>query len=419
MSEPHTYTLDAMLGRLSQGDDAYDADHYNGSRVCPDSRCNRMRERFDDIVIGTGIAGLETARLLQGAGRSVCIIESAAMIGTGATTHNEGWLHAGTYHAGAIPDRCEAIKVGRLCKYGFDRIVEMYPQSISPTNARTYAIIRDDSAVDETTSRWAEAGVKFDPVSLSTVLEQNAELNFAGNEVAFRVSDLAISTPELMKLIYREIQRQNCCSPITFAMAAKIVALDPSSHRVQVVHKGEMREFRAENIIYAAGVGNRELAARFLDRPDLIRLFRGHIVIMSKLTIDQFVVMDKGSPTWMNHAKYSVIGMTRMSEEVTTEDYSINRETADNIVASVQSMILQPVEVHLTYSCLKPTITDGQYQSLAPSLLEPEKGNYLLLPGKMTEAPVICEALLDKILNRQLHVPIAVRPVDELAKAAG
>lgn len=390
-------------------------EHYVAASI----QVNRKVEVFDDIVIGTGIAGLETARQLQGVGRSVCVIDSATEIGTGATTHNEGWLHAGTYHSAAIVDRNEAIKVGRLCKYGFDRILENYPKAINTADANTYAILRDQRAVDETTSRWTEAGVNFSPISISTVIERNSALNLVGDEAAFHVSDLAINTPELMKLIYREIQRQNHRSPITFAMGANIVAIDPISHSVQAIHHGEVRSFRADNIIYAAGVGNRELAARFLGCPNLIRLFRGHIVIMPKLTPDQFVVLDKGSPTWMNHGPYSVVGMTRMSEEVTTDDYGVNRETADTILSSVQSMILKPVEAHLTYACLKPTVTDGLYQSLAPCLLEPEKGNYLLLPGKMTEAPVICEALLDKILDQQMHVPVAVRPVDELNQATG
>ena len=382
-------------------------------------RGSQKVEVFDDIVIGTGIAGLETARQLQGVGRYVCIIESATEIGTGATTHNEGWLHAGTYHTAAIVDRSEAIKVGRLCKYGFDRILENYPKAINTTDANTYAILRDTRAIYETTGRWDEANINYSPADISTILERNPELNLTGNEQAFNVSDLAINTPALMKLIYREIQRQNHRSPITFAMAANIVAIDPVLHSVQAIHKGEVRNFRADNIIYAAGVGNRELASQFLGCPNLIRLFRGHIVVMPKLTPDQFLVLDKGSPTWMNHGPYSIIGMTRMSEEVTIEDYVVNREIADNIMSSIQSMILKPISAHMTYACLKPTITDGQYQSLAPCLLEPEKGNYLLLPGKMTEAPVICEALLDKILDQQLDVPIAIRPVDELKPGDG
>jgi glycerol-3-phosphate dehydrogenase len=390
-------------------------EHFVAAKI----RGSQKVEVFDDIVIGTGIAGLETARQLQGIGRSVCIIESATEIGTGATTHNEGWLHAGTYHSGAIVDRSEAIKVGRLCKYGFDRILENYPKAIHATDANTYAILRDACASDETTSRWGEADINFSPADISKILERNPELNLTGSEQAFHVSDLAINTPVLLQLIYREIQRQNHRTPITFAMAANIVDIDPISHSMQAIHNGDVRNFRAENIIYAAGVGNRELVARFLGRPNLIRLFRGHIVIMPKLTPDQFVVLDKGSPTWMNHGPYSIVGMTRMSEEVTIEDYAVNREIAGNIMASVQSMILKPISAHTTYACLKPTVTDGQYQSLAPCLLEPEMGNYLLLPGKMTETPVICEALLDKILDQQLHVPVAVRPVDELTQAAG
>ncbi len=71
-----------------------------------------MSEFVSDItVVGGGIAGLWTAKELLERGYSVSLVEKSNALAAGATTRNEGWLHAGTYHSVAIDDERDAEQV--------------------------------------------------------------------------------------------------------------------------------------------------------------------------------------------------------------------------------------------------------------------------------------------------------------------
>lgn len=372
-------------------------------------------ENFDDIVIGSGITGLEIARLLQNEGRRVCVIERESNVGAGATTRNEGWLHAGTYHSAAIVNRHDAINVGRYCIEGFNRIINRYPIAISKTNASTYALLKDGNRQGDVMERWNDAKVDFKEVDLTEVLKANPEICLDTIHSSYKVKDVAINTSMLLRQMHTEIFG-NSKPRVEFLLPAQILSIDPYEHEVELRYKGCVRCFRAENIIYAAGAGNKELVEKYLNMSEQIRLFRGHILIARKLSQDNFIVLDKGCPTWMNHGDFSIIGMTRMSEEVIREGYEINAKTALRIREKLQGMIKGPIEIIKTYSCLKPTITDGVYQSLSPIYFEPEVGNFVVLPGKMTEAPVVCESLLKRILKFKHHNKVAKRPIDILAE---
>jgi glycine/D-amino acid oxidase-like deaminating enzyme len=52
--------------------------------------------------VGVLPAGLWTAKELIDQGLTVDVVEKSEHLASGATTRNEGWLHAGTYHAAAI-----------------------------------------------------------------------------------------------------------------------------------------------------------------------------------------------------------------------------------------------------------------------------------------------------------------------------
>ncbi len=57
-----------------------------------------MSDHVDAIVIGAGVVGLAVARALARQGRWVIVAESAAHIGTGASSRNSEVIHAGIYY---------------------------------------------------------------------------------------------------------------------------------------------------------------------------------------------------------------------------------------------------------------------------------------------------------------------------------
>lgn len=78
-------------------------------------------ERYDIAVIGAGVTGLMLARELSRAGARVALVEASDGVIAGATRRNEGWVHAGTYHALSIEDLRQAEEVVSRCQYGWNR----------------------------------------------------------------------------------------------------------------------------------------------------------------------------------------------------------------------------------------------------------------------------------------------------------
>ena len=56
-------------------------------------------DHLDCVVIGAGVVGLAAARALAQAGLDVVVLESADVIGTGASSRNSEVIHAGLYYA--------------------------------------------------------------------------------------------------------------------------------------------------------------------------------------------------------------------------------------------------------------------------------------------------------------------------------
>ena len=76
---------------------------------------------IDVAVVGGGVTGLACALALAERGASVCVLERAAKVGRGASTHNSGVIHAGIYYP------AESLKA-RLCVEGRDRLYEFCPK---------------------------------------------------------------------------------------------------------------------------------------------------------------------------------------------------------------------------------------------------------------------------------------------------
>lgn len=62
------------------------------------------------LVVGAGIAGLTIAYKLAQHGLNPTIIDSSDYVADGSTIRNEGWLHAGTFHAQSISDPEQALR---------------------------------------------------------------------------------------------------------------------------------------------------------------------------------------------------------------------------------------------------------------------------------------------------------------------
>src|SRR6185436_11411461 len=88
------------------------------------------REEYDVAIIGAGALGLITGALSVKNGFKTVIIEESPTLASGPSTKNEGWLHAGTYHANSIANESEALAVARRCLEGYTWVLNNYPHVV-------------------------------------------------------------------------------------------------------------------------------------------------------------------------------------------------------------------------------------------------------------------------------------------------
>src|SRR5947209_6143404 len=145
----------------------------------------RRPEEFDVAVVGGGMAGLSTALHLSRIGFRTAVIESAPSVGAGSSTRNEGWLHAGTFHATSVASLNEAIAVASRCLYGSHWIQEYAPECVEGHDP-AFAIVPDD-LLEHALDRWEASSVPHMPATPAQRAMLKNEVVLDDDEHVFKV----------------------------------------------------------------------------------------------------------------------------------------------------------------------------------------------------------------------------------------
>lgn len=127
-----------------------------------------QHQDFDVAVIGGGFAGLLVADRLSTLGYRVAVCEQSPRLLAGTSSRNEGWLHAGTYHATSISDEAEAVAVAKRCLMGWREYRARFPHAVETASHPAVAVV-PEVRVAEVEQRWELAGVAFNRLSNSAV----------------------------------------------------------------------------------------------------------------------------------------------------------------------------------------------------------------------------------------------------------
>lgn len=379
-----------------------------------------MSEFIGDVtVVGSGIAGLWSAKELVDLGLKVNVIEKSGTLADGATTRNEGWLHAGTYHAVAIENEDEISSVVANTIWSHEKIVDFAPESID--HSPTFALAASDEIADKAIERWDHAGVGYKEVSKNEIRDADI-LDKSRLSAAFSVEDKSINSRILCQKLARYILEHGG----RFFMNADFIPTGNTN--ADVLQGPERHTFKSERFLITAGAGIKDIVEQVTDRELPMRFFKAHLLVLPRLTTDNFFHLEAGEAGLMSHGNVSVAGINRDGIEQSLADQAPVPEKLELIRDALIRMFPSPREYELINSgrgmsvvCNKPDVIGGcgDTQSLDVKVFEPTPNYICALPGKMTMAPYLAKKAVEAMfpIKRLAHFPdvsVTLRPADRL-----
>lgn len=359
-----------------------------------------MKEvRSDVVVVGSGVAGLWSAKELVDQGASVHVVEKADTIAAGATTRNEGWLHAGTYHSVAIQDETAAQQVTERTLYGHDAIVEFAPESIDESTS--FALIADPLKVDEALGRWNQYEINYEEVNPQQLrVVDNIDPNRVS--AAFRVNDKSVDTTKLCGRLVEYLVDKGC----RFSTGVTFTPDDEGCAWLEN-KQSELELLKAEQFLITVGTGIKGLLEQLDDQDRLVRFYKAHLLVFRQLTKHNYFYIDENEAGIMNHGRVSIVGINRDGIEQDSPDRTVDPNKARLVYNAITRMLPSTVRQPLSgktvqvVACCKPDVYEStnDTQSLNARIIEVSPGYTIALPGKMTEAPFLGQHAMRHLLS--------------------
>jgi len=365
--------------------------------------------KYDIALIGGGITGLMAAQKLCDLGMRVALIEQHNTLASGPSTRNEGWLHRGTYHAASIKDRRTAIQVARRCIYGHKQLRRFAPEAIEDDGVAPYAMIRDKNRIDEVTSRWDEAEVRYKPVTINAIknLAPGTDLDRAA--AIFEVGDVSLNTRLLYRKLYTLARKAGC----VFLMGYQIIKID--GQLAVFSNNDEQVTLEARKFVYSAGTGTKDIFRTHHDIELAIRYWKSHLVVTQRLSKVGLFYLDSHEAAIMHHGDTSIIGLNEDALLCTKPSYDVLPDRAANLKNAIRRIYPEwDANKSIDIACTKvDLVTDlSESRSLNIAITEPITGHVCVLPGKMTEAPYLTDILTAYLHDHLDNPAISLRPCD-------
>jgi glycine/D-amino acid oxidase-like deaminating enzyme len=331
-------------------------------------------------------------------GLSVNVVEKSETLADGATTRNEGWLHAGTYHSVAIESEDEVVPVTTNIRWSHEAIVSFAPESID--HAPTFAVTLSDELAHKAVSRWEQTGVGFHEVPKGDIPDAS-RIDVERLAAAFEVDDKSVNSRALCQKLARYVFEHGG----KFFLGADFV---PSGDNTAEVTQGDDRHrLVSSRFLITAGTGVKEIVESVTGQELPMRFFKAHLLVLPRLTTDNYFHLEAGEAGLMNHDNTSVVGINRDGIELATLDRAVVQEKKkliyDALARLLPSTVQYPINSAsvMAVACSKPDVTggSGETQSLDVNVFEPAPNYVCALPGKMTMAPYLAKKVAGILLS--------------------
>ena len=138
-------------------------------------------------------------------------------------------------------------------------------------------------------------------------------------------------------------------------------------------------------------------------------------MVTNRLCKNNIYCLDDNEVTIFHHTNKTIIGLTKYNKECDENDTKIDAEAVEELLSKTGKYLCTKDVSYESYNCHKVDYgQNGSYHSLDTQLHEPFPNHFIALPGKLTEAPWICDKLSREIFTRMNRSAIAERPCDKL-----
>ena len=258
------------------------------------------------VIVGGGIAGITIAFRLAEAGLPVTVLE-AGLLGGGASTKNQGWLHSGGWFALQDP------QVAKMCYESLQQTLRFCPEAVEPgTEGMAFLFSKPETLRNPYEQAWRDAGIPFEEWPLTDLHERLPGLDRWQVQHAFRLPDRSIRPDFLLQ--HLAAAAENAGAEIRRnASIDRLIIEQETAHGV-VINGDEY--LRARLVILAGDSENSRLWPKPWGEPPHTEqvtyqpfAYRTHLVAVDPgVGRIPFCVLDADGFNHLPHMPYSVFG---------------------------------------------------------------------------------------------------------------
>lgn len=363
-------------------------------------------------VVGGGVAGLMVTEKLSDLGYNVALVEKNAKLGLGPSTKNEGWLHAGGYHAPLYPDDRTATAVVEGIHYGREQILRIAPECVEEPRNRAYALFHSEELADRAERRYGELGVKHRALTRQQLEREAPEIDHDRVTRAYETNDVSAN----FRILYQKLLARSERAGATILTDTTLIPED--EHKATLEHSdGSRTSLEADVFICTVGLGAKAMLEGKSELADRIRFWKSHSLILPRLTKHGLFFGDPGEVSFMHHGDFTIACQSEDDFLVEQPKCDVVEEPAAGLFRAVVNLMPRAEsyrDVYVANACVKPDIilAPGMPRSVDHEIHEPLPNYLFAFPGKVTTSPLMADMLVQAVFHRSSDERISLRPGD-------
>ncbi len=347
-----------------------------------------MKNKYDTIIVGGGIAGLMTALRLAQNRQKVLVIEKGK-IGNGATVSNHGTVHSGAHYMQRFDN------IVKNCQEAQRLFFDLFSGAKVPCKNSVYII--NKTSTFEFVKGLGRHNISFVKIPLNEAPELNPKVLKESSLLG--IVEGVYSSRKLLHLLLSYCK----ASGVQFLLNTKVENLVIRSRKIEGVEISSHEKLTCDNVVLASGFGTLSILKSI--HSNYSDFFHSRLATMAYLPnakLDRgFVFADLGKPVIMPElyggSLASVFGIDQPPVS-SDRNFSVNFENAQTIIRSIKrSFNAKFVDTHHTQffvsaktdyinnSAIKNLANPG-YSVIDHTKLDNLAGLYTIVTGKMTLA---------------------------------